>query len=103
MKAHLGFVQVPAREHEGGLGVELAQKDGRGGLTRNLVEVLHPDDWAAGGVGVGGFVAKNLNGHVNVLIVVTHTFFVGICWPKNSERGSGEQYENNLHSTVPFR
>jgi hypothetical protein len=58
-----GLVQAPARQHEGGLGVGLAQKDGFGVGSGDFVEVPGPDDGRAGAVGVGGFMAEDEGGH----------------------------------------
>ena len=55
--------QVPVLQDKGRLGVRLAQQDGRGGGALHLGQIPGPDDGRAGGIGVGGFVAENFDGH----------------------------------------
>ena len=58
-----GLLKAPALQHEGGFGVGFAQEDGGCRFAFHLVQIPSPDDGGAGGIGVGRFVAENLNGH----------------------------------------
>ena len=58
---------VPMLDHKGGFGVGFAQKNRFGLLAADFVQIPSPDDRRSGGIGVGGFVAENLDGHVDAL------------------------------------
>jgi spermidine/putrescine transport system ATP-binding protein len=59
----LGLGQAPMLDHECGLGVRLAQKDGFRRGAFHFGKVPGPDDGRAGRVGVGRFVAENKGRH----------------------------------------
>jgi hypothetical protein len=54
--------QIPMLQHEQRLGVGFTQQHGLGGRGSDIGQIPGPDDGRAGGIGVGGLVAKN-QGH----------------------------------------
>ena len=59
----VGLFGEPAGQHEFGFGIGFAQQLCLGRRAFDFAQIPGPDDGRAGGIGIGGFMPQNLDGH----------------------------------------